>query len=125
MTREEATKILRGRQRYCKVIADHANATVKTDELREVEAIETALSALTPPTQEQMERVWQGCSYCDIAKANNGVARPLWVKEPTTSRWTMEGKELNYCPMCQKPLTPEAWEELRKRWEALNDGKGD
>ena len=60
MTREEATKILRGRQRYCKVIADHANATVKTDELREVEAIETAISALTPPTQEQMERVWPG-----------------------------------------------------------------
>lgn len=107
MTREEAIEILQEEhdwvQEPCYVI----------------KAIEMAISALTPPTQEQLERVWPGCPYCDIAKANSGVASPLWVKEPTTSKWEMEGKALNYCPICQKPLTPEAWEELRKRWEAL------
>ena len=112
MTREEATKILRGRQRYCKVIADHANATVKTDELREGEAIETAISALTPPTQEQMERVWPGCDNCT---AGDGECRVYCDK------WGTD----DYCGHCGRPLTPAAWEELRKRWEVLNDGKGD
>ena len=44
MTREEAIKILQKRQRFCKVISDHANATIKADELQEVEAIDMAIS---------------------------------------------------------------------------------
>ena len=124
MKREEATKILRGRQRYCKVIADHANATVKTDELREVEAIETAISALTPPTQEQMERVWPGCEVCKSGHLEDAGFDDRIYLSCGSSR-PPENERFRYCPKCYRPLTPEAWEELRKRWEALNDGKGD
>ena len=64
MTREEAIKILRKRQRFCKVISDHANATIKADELQEVEAIDMAISALRPVSRETVEKVWRGCSDC-------------------------------------------------------------
>lgn len=68
------------------------------------EALEMAISALTPPTQEQMERVWPGCDRC---------------KDPDTAiAWERWGHQ--YCSQCGRPLTPEAWEEPRKRWEALH-----
>lgn len=70
------------------------------------EALNMALSALTPPTQEQMERVWPGCPHCTQTNARQNLG-------------------YQYCEHCGRPLTPEAWEELRKRWEALTDVKTD
>ena len=80
MTREEAIEILGKRKRYCKVIADHANETVKADELREVEALDMAITTLHAPTREMVERMrgewihdgpkfeggtdWYHCSKC-------------------------------------------------------------
>lgn len=57
MTWEEAIKILRKRQRFCKVIAEYANETVKADELREVEALDMAISALRPVSRERVEEI--------------------------------------------------------------------
>lgn len=60
-------------------------------------------------SREQVERLWKGCGHCtdpDTAYA--------W------SRW-----EHKYCDHCGRPLSPETWEELRKKLEALKDGKGD
>lgn len=70
------------------------------------------ISALTPPTQEQMERVWPGCDNCTAGDGEFRVYCDKWGTD-------------DYCGHCGRPLTPAAWEELRKRWEALNDGKGD
>lgn len=64
------------------------------------EAMKLALSALTPPTQEQMERVWPGCTHCMQTNARQRLG-------------------YQYCEHCGRPLTPEAWAEMRKRWEAL------
>lgn len=64
------------------------------------EAIDMAISALTPPTQEQMERVWPGCPHCTQTNARQNLG-------------------YQYCEHCGRPLTPAAWEELRKRREAL------
>ena len=51
------------------------------------------------------ERNEEGCPYCDIAKANEGVVNTkLWVKEAETSKWTMMGKRLIFCPMCGRAL---------------------
>lgn len=68
-----------------------------------------ALKALRPVSRERVERVWPGCNRC---------------KDPDTAiAWERWGHQ--YCSQCGRPLSPEAWEELRKRMEALNDGKGD
>lgn len=105
MTQEEIIKEYEGA-----VVANGLAAAAGNEEAaKSYELFKAGLSALTPPTQEQMERVWPGCGHCtdpDTAEA--------W------GRW-----EHQYCHYCGRPLTPEAWEELKKRWEALKDGKAD
>lgn len=132
MTRERAIKILE-----CMAV-DLTGALADTKEpladvLRQrLDAIDVAQAALTPPTQEQMKRVWPGCSFCK----NNGFQD--YMTAVCVTRWGMsfckspeiESDDIFYaqnhfCRFCGRPLTPKAWEELRKRWEALNDGKGD
>lgn len=80
------------------------------------EAALMALAALTPPTQEQMERVWPGCDFCkkELDDYPYIVAHGDHPESGTCY-------EPAYCPICGRPLTPEAWEEPRKRWEALKD----
>lgn len=96
MTREEAIKILQ-----------HLAEIIPSGDYQE--AFKMAASALRPVSREQVERVWPGCNRC---------------KDPDTAiAWERWGHQ--YCSQCGRPLSPEAWEELRKRLEALNDGKGD
>ena len=97
MTREEAIKSLQNIIEYW------------TYKPTEVEAAKMAIAALRPVSREQVERAWPGCDHC---------------KDPDTAiAWERWGHQ--YCSQCGRPLSPEAWEELRKRLEALNDGKGD
>ena len=121
MTREEAIKILRKRQRFCKVISDHANATIKADELQEVEAIDMAISALRPVSRETVEKVWRGCSDCArktcVACKHFGWAPRHCVDCENQSKWA----PWNFCPVCGAPMTDEAVEMVMERWEALKD----
>ena len=105
MTWEEAIKILRKRQRFCKVFAEYANETVKADELREVEALDMAISALRPVSQEWVEKVWTGCEKC-----RDQANWPSWIE-----------KGFVYCPKCGTPLTSWAWEKQVERLEALHE----
>ena len=84
--------------------------TTKNDSYRE--ALSISLSTLTPPTQAQMERVWPGCDNCTAGDGEFRVYCDKWGPD-------------DYCGLCGRPLTPKAWEELRKRLEMLNVGKGD
>ena len=93
MTREEAANILDRRT----TIPGDGYAWEQINE-----AIDMAISALTPPTQEQMERVWPGCPHCTQTNARQNLG-------------------YQYCEHCGRPLTPAAWEDLRKRREALNE----
>ena len=74
---------------------------------RRIAALNLALSALRPVSREQVERLWPGCDRCKAAD--------------TAIAWERWGHQ--YCSQCGRPLTPEAWEELRKRLEALNNDK--
>lgn len=71
------------------------------------EACKMAINALRPVSREQVERLWPGCDRCKAAD--------------TAIAWERWGHQ--YCSQCGRPLTPEAWEELRKRLEALNNDK--
>lgn len=94
MTLEEAIKF-----------AEHAVSMTDIPEVKEFYRL--AASALRPVSREQVERLWPGCDRC---------------KAPDTAiAWERWGHQ--YCSQCGRPLTPEAWEELRKRLEALNNDK--
>ena len=125
MTREEAIEILRKRQRCCKVIAEHANETVKADELREIEAIDLALTSLRGPTREMVERMFPECEYCRkhtikfvrIEMDYNDSPGSPWRLNPTRTP--------KFCPICGAPMTDEAVEMVMERMEEMKDGKTD
>lgn len=103
MTREEAIECLKTIQRWTPDWDD------REDGLSYWDAIDMALSALRPVSREQVERLWPGCDRCKAAD--------------TAIAWERWGHQ--YCSQCGRPLTPEAWEELRKRLEALNNDKNE
>ena len=121
MTREEAIVQIKGLKIYCEDMADSDESWSYVFDL-DVQALDLALSALRPVSREQVEKVFPGCPYCDMAKANDNIYnKALWVKEAETSKWTLAGKSLQYCPICGRPLTDEAVEMVMERLEALND----
>nr|DAU26555.1 MAG TPA: DNA-directed RNA polymerase [Caudoviricetes sp.] len=111
MTREEAIKALERIDNYVGIhYINGVEEAYINPHLKK--AVKVALAALTPPTQEQMERVWPGCDNCTAGDGEFRVYCDKWGTD-------------DYCGHCGRPLTPEAWEEMRKRWEALKDGKSD
>lgn len=100
MTREEAANWFEA------FMLDYHDPMEVPDDLP-YEVAEVALSALRPVSREQVERLWPGCDRCKAAD--------------TAIAWERWGHQ--YCSQCGRPLTPEAWEELRKRLEALNNDK--
>ena len=115
---EEAIEILRKRQRYCKVIADHANETVKADELLEVDAIDMAITALRPVSREQVEKMkspWK--SYF-----NGDYNDEIYYCEECGHKLESASKLPNFCPDCGVPKTDEAVEMVMEKMEALKDG---
>ena len=115
MTREEAIDILAESKRQNEVMRDnpstfwvsHQMADGVKNAERRIAALNLALSALRPVSREQVERLWPGCDRCKAAD--------------TAIAWERWGHQ--YCSQCGRPLTPEAWEDLRQRLEALNNDK--
>lgn len=79
-----------------------------------------ALSALTPPTQEQVERVWR--SRWIHAMPVLGVGD---IEIHCVECENFVGYETDFCPYCGAAMTPEALEIIKERLEALKNGKGD
>ena len=122
MTREEAIVQIKGLKKFCEGMADSDESGSYVFDL-DVQALDLALSTLRPVSREQVEKVFPGCPYCDMAKANDNIYnKALWVKEAETSKWTLAGKSLQYCPICGRPLTDEAVQMVMERLEALKDG---
>ena len=118
MMLEKAIKLLKQYQGYEPMSPD--GETLKHAFDLTDETVDTLLSALRPVSREHVEKVWRGCPYCDMAKANDNIYnKALWVKEAETSKWTLAGKSLQYCPICGRPLTDEAVEMVMERMEAL------
>ena len=116
MTWEEAIKILRKRQRFCKVIAEYANETVKADELREVEALDMAISALRPVSRERVEKVFPGCPYCkpdSEGYVQKFGAYSILNGELKTGH--CKPQKISFCPHCFRPLTEEAVEMVMEK----------
>ena len=100
MTREEAIKELET-IKMCEV-----------DTVRQVQALDVAITALRPVSREQVERaewIWSTgdvyiCSSCG---------------EKTHVDECMENPIYNFCPFCMAPMTDEAVEMVLERMEAL------
>ena len=111
MTREEAIVLFEKQLTAAQVVLDSGFGSNPGENnflyRRRKDMAEIALAALRPVSREQVERLWPGCDRCKAAD--------------TAIAWERWGHQ--YCSQCGRPLTPEAWEELRKRLEALNNDK--
>lgn len=107
MEREEAIKLLKYPIHKWSMDWDD-----REDGLCYTEAIEVAISALTPPTQEQLERVWGAewieCEEYDKCSKCGYLASKFWRGD--------------FCPGCNRAMTPEALKIVRERWSAVIEG---
>ena len=122
MTREEAIALLNEQYETCKRIYDCSADQRKSypNVPQFMEALDLALSALRPVSQEQVEKVWRGewehPGYYD--DGGSFVHDCSKCNTPSTDEYW-------FCPFCGAPMTDEAVEMVMERLEALKDGKGD
>lgn len=106
MTREEAVKF-----------AEHAVNMTDIPEVKEFYRM--AAAALTPPTQEQVEKVWRGewvgmtdddgCTWYECSRCEYDLDS---LEEPN-----------QFCPVCGAPMTDEAVEMVMERLRGINGGR--
>ena len=102
MTREEAVKF-----------AEHAVNMTDIPEVKEFYRM--AAVALTPPTQEQVNKAWRG-EWEDMREAYNDVPK----RRCSRCKRVFIGLDTPFCEACGAPMTDEAVEMVMERWEELN-----
>ena len=142
MIREEKIKRLKALKARCErliVSSDRGPEEWRKD----AEALDLALTALHPVSQEQVEKAWKG-EWVKRHKHRGGFRRvkgfdDMGEQHEVTIDERCEyddlycskcGKQspdnfLNFCGYCGAPMTDEAVEMVMRRLEALEDGKGD
>ena len=128
MTREEIIKAYESA-----VFSNALSAAAGNEEAaRDYELLKAGLDALRGPTREQVEKMWSGCEYC-TGDVNDRPYLDLHSKRYYIDEFgilTDENEdnsisELNFCPVCGRPLTDEALEIAMERLEALeSDARG-
>ena len=114
MTREEAIKELET-IKMCEV-----------DTVKQVQAIDLAITALRPVSREQVEKVWSGCPECK-PRCGLCVHMGAWdrhgkpyVCEKCVDYSNFESDQ-RFCEVCGRPMTDEAVEMVMERLEALHE----
>lgn len=124
MTREEAIKH----------ITTWTYATTDLPPAQVAHAFDMALAALRPISREKVEKVvneQEPCEFC--GEWVGGECRPReqdvgytlyagYTKQVSVDDfYEDETENLNFCPVCGRPLTDEAVDMVMKRLEALHD----
>ena len=104
MTREEAVKF-----------AEHAVNMTDIPEVKEFYRM--AAVALTPPTQEQVNKAWRG-EWEDMREAYNDVPK----RRCSRCKRVFIGLDTPFCEACGAPMTDEAVEMVMERLEEMRNG---
>lgn len=130
MTREEAKIILECMATdIIGAMAGMRETMPMLDVLRQrVDAINIALTVLTQPTQEQLEKAWKGewlNFYNDFSTAECSRCGELIEVSPDEAPKDEVFKAFkefyHFCPNCGAPMTDEAVKIVRKRLEGMSD----
>ena len=139
MTLEEAIKLLKQYQGYDPMFPD--GETLKHAFDLTDETVDTLLTALRPVSREQVEKAWRSCKVCNGEMTlyqhtkttklflNTFGESAVLVTEcmacPPYADCCMKGISansafrINFCPECGRPLTDEAWDEMKNRLEKI------
>lgn len=103
MTREEAIEVLENGTWWDLIIpVTTIDGRIEEDKLHK--ALDIALAALRPITQEDVEKVWRGCEHCTNSHARQNLG-------------------YQFCEHCGRPLTDEAMQMVMERLEELNENR--
>ena len=80
-------------------------------------AYEIAIEALTPPTQEQVNKAWRG-EWEDMREAYNDVPK----RRCSRCKRVFIGPDTPFCEACGAPMTDEAVEMVMERLEEMRNG---
>ena len=120
MKREEAIEILDSKTRD-EALAEY---DCRMRVLAKKEAARLAVSALRTQRPVKLDRSkWKGCEMChtDLTPEDRdeGRAHNFHIDGDSLyyfdSKFGWEGSKINFCPVCSRPLTEEAWAELERR----------
>ena len=121
MTREEAIALFEKQLTAAQVVLDSGFGSNPGENnslyRRRKEMAEIALSALRPVSREQVEKVWPGCEACKNAGLAIGEVQ---FYGPFEGSIDVSGN-MQYCPICGRPITPAAQEGQLERLEALHE----
>ena len=88
-------------------------------------------SALRPVSRDRVERMTEPCEFCgewiggDCTPKEQDAGYKIYagyIKQVAVDDfWEDEIENLNFCPVCGRPMTDEAVEMVMKRLEALKD----
>ena len=119
MTREEAVELLCYGD-WLNVISKHIG---KTDTERIAEAMSIVGKALRPVSREQVEKVFPGCDFCNMADFGEfgfEITKHYAKICCALGSWRFpQNEQFLFCPKCGKPLTDEAVEMVMERMETL------
>lgn len=112
MTKEEAITILQ-----------HLAEIIPSGDYQET--FKMAASALCPITREQVEKVFPGCDFCNLADFGEfgfEITKHYAKICCALGSWRFpQNEQFLFCPKCGKPLTDEAVDMVMERLEALRD----
>lgn len=103
-------------------MADFPNATARLTTCQAIlfmlgDENQTPTLVAYPPARIDREK-WEPCEWC----GSIGEKPDNWVctleddnGHTVTNNHMVVCAPVNYCPVCGRPLTPEAWEEMEKR----------
>lgn len=125
MTREEAIALLNEQYETCKRIYDCSADQRKSypNVPQFMEALGMALSALRPFSREQVEKVFPGCDFCNLADFGEfgfEITKHYAKICCALGSWRFpQNEQFLFCPKCGKPLTDEAVDMMMERLEEI------
>lgn len=125
-TREEAIALLNEQYETCKRIYDCSADQRKSypNVPQFMEALDLALSALRPVSQEQVEKVWRGYwEHDEISSKKSKTGKFLLPTCSCSKCGAYVQQEANFCPVCGDAKTDEAVQMVMERLNKLEETK--
>lgn len=122
MTKKEAITNL---EKLVALFYTESEQSKMVDYSKIIETLEFAAAALHPITREQVEKVFPGCDFCNLADFGEfgfEITKHYAKICCALGSWRFpQNEQFLFCPKCGKPLTDEAVDMVMERLEALRD----
>lgn len=133
MTREEAIKWLEETIQDTDTCWESCSAALQNELDEQKEVFLLALSALRPVSREQVKRIAEPCEFCgewicgDCTPREQDAGYKIYagyIKQVAVDDFLEDEIEnLNFCPVCGRPMTDEAVEMVMERLEKARSVK--